>query len=75
MKSGIVKKEPYLMETREEGITVNVEPGEDLNVFVVAGPFMQSGATATPALTKVIESVKAKNPHVLIVVSVYSYQI
>lgn len=61
------------METREAGISVSLESGESLNVFVVAGPFMQSGSTTTSALTKVIETVKTKNPHVFIIVGLFNY--
>ena len=47
---------------------MDLDPNEDLNVYVVSGPFMQTGSVTATPLTRMIESIKSKNPHVVFIV-------
>jgi hypothetical protein len=70
----VIKEEPMNIYdirsemNRDSGISINLEPNEDLSIVVAAGPYMAHGSTNTTNLNLLIEAVKAKNAHLLILV-------
>ncbi len=72
----MIKEEPLnIYDLRNEankdsGISIRLEPNEDLSIVVAAGPYMAHGSTNTTNLNLLIEAVRAKNAHLLILVSV-----
>jgi len=49
-------------------ISVKIGPDEDLITIVASGPYMTNGTIQTDQLELLIDVVKAKNAHVLILV-------
>jgi hypothetical protein len=56
---------------RDSGISIKLEQNEDLSIVVAAGPYMANGSTNTTNLNLLTEAVKAKNAHLLILVSLF----
>lgn len=66
-----IKKE-FKVETdaanSNDSISIQLAPDEDLVTIVAAGPYMSNGSILIDQLELLIDVVKAKNAHVLILV-------
>lgn len=54
-------------------MTIKLGPDEDLVAIVASGPYMTSNSIQSDSLELLIDMVKAKNAHVLILVKKYAY--
>ena len=63
-------KEEFDKPNSNSSLTVKLEPNEDLKTIIAAGPFMANGSILTSQLELLVDIVKAKNAHVLILVIV-----
>ena len=51
-------------------VTIKLEPNEDLIAIVASGPYMANNSIQSDSLELLIDMVKAKNAHVLILVTI-----
>ena len=61
-------KEEFDKPNSNSSLTAKLEPNEDLKTIIAAGPFMANGSILTGQLELLIDVVKAKNAHILILV-------
>lgn len=53
---------------KDNAINVKLEPNEDLTCIVASGPFMMTNSISMNTLYQMIDLVKTKNAHILILV-------